>query len=151
MSFWKKAKATYELRNNPYFKVFGTFKDYYIMLKTLQYLHKLLWDFRSKRLAMRNKDRNFFQYNSGGLVCLISPLTSQVHTMSRKVAIKYVGSLVIYKINDPNNYLLMMLEGQISRGLFKHERLKPAIMRTSQGNICNLAQLKQIINIRKKL
>ena len=37
------------------------------------------------------------------------------------------------------------------RGLFEHERLKPAIIRTSQGNICNLAQLKQIINIGMQL
>ena len=45
----------------------------------------------------------------------------------------------------------MTLEGTILRGLFKHERLKPAIIRTSQGNVCNLAQLKQIINIGMKL
>ena len=34
----------------------------------LKYLHKLLQDFKSKRLAMINKDRIFFQYNSGDLV-----------------------------------------------------------------------------------
>ena len=38
-------------------KVLGTFKDYYNLLnKRLQYLHKLLQDFKSKRLAMINKD-----------------------------------------------------------------------------------------------
>ena len=67
--------------------------------------------------------------------------------MSRKIAIKYVGPLVIYKIIDPHNYLSMMLDGKILRGLFEHERLKPTIIRTSQGDICTLAQLKQIINI----
>ena len=41
----------------------------------------------------------------------------------------------------------MILNGKILRGLFKHERLKPAIIRTSQGNVCNLLQLKQIVNI----
>ena len=60
---------------------------------------------------------------------------------------KYVGSLVIYKIIDPHNYLLMTLEGKILRGLFEHERLKPTIIRTSQGNVCNLAQSKQIVNM----
>ena len=59
--------------------------------------------------------------------------------MSRKVAIKYVGPSVIYKIIDPHNYLLMMLDGKVLRGLFKHERLKPTIIRASQGNVCNLA------------
>ena len=54
-------------------------KDYYTLLnKRPQYLHKLLQDFRSKRLAMINEDRNFFQYNSGDLVYLTSPLTSQL-------------------------------------------------------------------------
>ena len=40
----------------------------------------------------------------------------------------------------------MTLEGKILRGLFEHERLKPTIIRISQGNMYNLAQLKQIIN-----
>ena len=35
------------------------------------------------------------------------------------VAIKYVGPLVIYKIVDPHDYLLMMLDGKILRGLFE--------------------------------
>ena len=56
----------------PDIKVSGTFKDYYTLLnKRLQYLHKLIQDFKSKRLAMINKDRNFFQYNSGDLVYII--------------------------------------------------------------------------------
>ena len=39
-----------------------------------------------------------------------------------------------------------MLDGKILGSLFEHERLKPAIIRTSQENICNLAQLQKIIN-----
>ena len=88
--------------------------------------------------AMISKDRQFFQYNSGDLVSLISPLTSQLQTSSRKVAIKYVGPLVIYKIMNSHNYLLMTLDGKILRGLFEHERLKPAIIRSRQGNVYNL-------------
>ena len=96
---------------------------------------------------MINKDRAFFQYNSGHLVYIISPLTSQLHTASRKVMIKYVGPVVIYKIIDPQNYLLMTLDGKILWGLFEHERLKPAILRTSKGNVSNLSKLTQLINI----
>ena len=59
---------------------------------------------------------------------------------------KYVGPVVIYKIIDLHNYLLMSLDGSILRGLFEQERLKPANIRMSQGNIQNLAQLKQIMN-----
>ena len=58
---------------------------------------------------------------------------SKLRTSSIKVAIKYIGPLVIYKIIDPHNYLLMTLDGKILRGLFEHRRLKPAIIRTSQG------------------
>ena len=58
--------------------------------------------------------------------------------VSRKVTIKYVGPVVIYKIIDSHNYLLMTLDGIILRGLFEHERLKLANIIKSQGNMCNL-------------
>ena len=50
--------------------------------------------------------------------------------------IKYVGPVVIYKIPG---------------GLFEHERFKPANIRTSQGSVQNLAQVKQIINLGIKI
>ena len=40
----------------------------------------------------------------------------------------------------------MMLDGKILRGIFEHERLKPAIIRTNQGNVQNLADLRQVMN-----
>ena len=83
---------------------------------------------------MINKDRTFYQYNSRDLVYIISPLISQLHTASRDAMIKYVGPVVIYKIIDPHNNLLT-LDGKILRRLFEHERLKPANIRTSQGNV----------------
>ena len=95
---------------------------------------------------MINKDRAFFQYNIGDLVYIISSLTSQLQTASQKITIKYVGPVVIYKIIEPHNYLLMTLDDRILRGLFEHERLKPTNIRTSQGNVNNLAQLKHIMN-----
>ena len=79
------------------------------------------------------------------MVYLISPLTSQLKMASRKVMIKYVGPLVVYKIVDPHNYLLMTLDGKLLRGLFEHKRIKPAIIRTSEGNVSNLAHLKQVM------
>ena len=128
------------------------FKDYYTLLSIrLQYLHKLLWDFRSRRLAVINKNRNFFQYNSGDLLYIISLFTSQLGNSSKKEAIAYVGPLVVYKIIDPHNYLLMMLDSKILSSLFNMKGLKQAIIRTSQGNICNLSQLKQIVNIGMKV
>ena len=150
MVFDRKPKLLLNLETTPDIKVSGAFQDYYNLLnKRLQYLHKLLQDF--KRLAMINKDRTFFQYNSGDLVYIISLLMSQLHTTSRKLMMKYVGPVIIYNIIDPHNYLLMTLDGKITRGLFEHERLKPASIRTSQENVPYPAQLKQIINVGLKV
>ena len=95
-----------------------------LLERRLKYLQNTLQQYKSRHLAMINKNCKEFQYNSPGLVYIISPLTSQLRTNSRKVPIKYVGPLVIYKIVDPHNYLLMTLDGKILRGLFEHERLK---------------------------
>ena len=100
---------------------------------------------------MINKDRENFQYRGGDLVYIISPSISQLHSVSHKVAIKYVGPVVVYKIGDPHNYLIMTLDGKILRGIFEHERLKPTIIRTNQGNIQNLAELRQIMNTNLKI
>ena len=65
---------------------------------------------------MINKDRAFFQYKSRDLVYIILALNSQLCTTSHKVTIKYVGPVVINKIINPHNYLLMTLDGRIPRG-----------------------------------
>ena len=112
--FRRKPKVLLTLETTPDIKVAGTLKDYYNLLnKGLEYLHKLLQDFKSRRLAIINKDRAFFQYNSGDQMYIISPLMSQLCTASRKVMIKYVGPVVIYKIMDSHNYLLMTLDGKL--------------------------------------
>ena len=78
--FRRKPKVLLILETTPNIKVAETFNDYYDLLnKTLEYLHKLLQDFKLKRLAMINKDRAFFQYNNRDLVYIISPLMSQLH------------------------------------------------------------------------
>ena len=92
---------------------------------------------------MINKGRENFQYKGGDLVYINSPLTSQLRTASQKITFKYVGPVVVYKIIDSHNYLLMTLDGKILRGIFEHERLKPTIIRTNQGNVQNLANLRQ--------
>ena len=100
-----------------------------------------------KQLALLNKDREYFQYNSGDLVYMISPLTSQLRTSSRKFGVNYVRPLVVYKIVDLHNYLLITIEGQLMRGLFEHERLKPAILHMDKGNVRTLLELKKVMNL----
>ena len=78
-------------------------------------------------------------------------MTSQLRTNSWKIAVKCVGLVVIYKIVDLHNYLLMTLDGIILKGIFEHERLKPTVIRTSCGNVQNLAELRQVMNTELKL
>ena len=108
MYFGRKPKLLLNIESNPDIKVLRNFREYYELLnKRIKYLQEILFNFKSQRLAMINKDRESFQYRGGDLVYIISPLTSQLRTASRKIAIKYVGPVVVYKIIDPHNYLLM--------------------------------------------
>ena len=100
---------------------------------------------------MINKDRKNFQYKGGALVYIISPLTSQLRTNSWKIAIRSVGPVVVYKIVDPHNYLLMTLDGKTLKGIFEHERMKPAIIRTNHRNVQNFTELRQNMNTNLKL
>ena len=55
--FRRKPKVLLNLETMPDIKVAGTFNDCYNLLnKRLKYLHKLLQDFKLKRLAMITKD-----------------------------------------------------------------------------------------------
>ena len=72
---------------------------------------------------------------------------SHLRTASRKIMVKYVRPLAVYKIINPHNYLLMSLDGKLLQGLFEHERIKPAVIRTSEGNVTNLTHLKQVISV----
>ena len=129
-----------------------TTKNIYELLnKRIKSLQDLLFNFKSQRLAMINQNRENFQYRGGDLVYIISPLTSQLRTNSQKIAVKYVGPVVIYKIIDPHNYLLMTIDRIMLRGIFKHKPLKPTIVGTNQSNVQNLAELKQIMNTELKL
>ena len=148
LTFGRKPKLLLNVDSNPDIKVSRNFKEYYELLnKRIKYLQHILLNFKSQRLAMINKDRENFQYKGGDCVHIISPLTSQLRTNSWKIAVKYICPVVIYKIVDPHNYLLMMFDGKILKGIFEHKRLKPTVIRTNHGNVQNLAELRQIMNI----
>ena len=147
LTFDRKPKLLLNVDSNPDIKVSRNFKEYYELLnKRIKYLQDILFNFKSQRLPMINKDRENYLYKGGDLVYIISPLTSQLRTSSQKIEVKYVGPVVVYKIVDPHNYLLMTLDGIILKGIFEHKRLKPAVIRTNHGNVQNLAELRQIMN-----
>ena len=122
LTLGKKPRILLNLETDPDTRISGIYKDYHTLLtKRLKYIQNTLQNFKAKCIALINKDREYFQCNPGDLVYLISPLTTQLRTNSRKVLIKYVGPLVIYKIIDPHNYLLMTMDGQLMRGLFEQK------------------------------
>ena len=105
LTFSRKPKLLLNIDTNPDVKVSRNVREYYEFLnKRIKYLQNLLLNFKSQRLAMINKDRENFQYRGADLVSIISPLSSQLRTNSWKVAVKYVGPVVVYKIVDPHNY-----------------------------------------------
>ena len=147
LTFGRKPKLLLNVNSNQDIKVSKNFKEYYDLLnKRIEYLQDILFNFKLQRLAMINKDRGNFHYKGGDLVYIISPLTSQLRTNSQKIAVKYVGQVVVYKFVDPHNYLLMTLDGIMLKGILEHERLKPTIIRTNHRNVQNLAELKQTMN-----
>ena len=76
--FGRKPKLLLDLEADRDIKVSVRYKEYYKRLEQrLKYLQKVLLDFKMRFLALLNKDREYFQYNSRDLVYLISPLTSQ--------------------------------------------------------------------------
>ena len=94
--FGRKPKLLLNVDSNPDIKVSRNFKEYYELLnKRIKYLQDILFNFKSRRLAMINKDRENFQYKGGDLVYIISPLTSQLRTNSWKIAVKYGGLVVV--------------------------------------------------------
>ena len=130
LTFGRKPTLLLNIESNPDIKVSRNFREYYELLnKRIKYLQHILFNFKSQRLAMINRDSENLQYRGGDLVYIISPLNSQLRTASQKITIKYVGPVVAYKFVDPHNYLLMTLDGKILKGIFEHERLKPTIIR----------------------
>ena len=102
LTFSRKPKLLIDVESNPDIKISRNFREYYELLnKRIKYLQDILFIFKSRRLAMINKDRENFQYRGGDLVYIISPLTSQLHMISCKVVIKYIDPVVMYKIVDP--------------------------------------------------
>ena len=60
LTFGRKPMSLLNFNSIPDIKVTGSFREYYDLLnKRLKYLHNLLLNCRSKRLAMINKDRAF--------------------------------------------------------------------------------------------
>ena len=62
LTFRRKPKLLLNVETNPDIKVSRNFREYYESLnRRIKYLQNLLFNFKSQRLAMINKDRENFQ------------------------------------------------------------------------------------------
>ena len=99
LTFGRKPKLLLNVNSNPEIKGSRNFREYYELLnKKIKYSQDILFNFKLQRLVMINKDRGNFQYKAGDLVYIIPPLTSQLRTNSWKIAVKYVGPVVVSKL-----------------------------------------------------
>ena len=146
--FGHKMTLSHELEIKVDTVVSGTFKDYYEKLKkNLQYMGERLQKFRSQRLDLLNKDREYQAFEVGQIVYMFQARGSVVETGSRKIRCNYIGPLVIFKAVGPNQFLLMSLDGLVYPHLIEQSRLKAGTIWTTKGNVNNLADLRKALSI----
>ena len=145
--FGHKMTLSHELEIKVDTVVSGTFKDYYEKLKkNLQYMGERLQKFRSQRLDLLNKDREYQAFEVGQIVYMFQARGSVVETGSRKIRCNYIGPLVIFKAVGPNQFLLMSLDGLVYPRLIEQSRLKAGTIWTTKGNVNNLADLRKALS-----
>ena len=145
--FGHKMTLSHELEIKVDTVVSGTFKDYYEKLKkNLQYMGERLQKFRSQRLDLLNKDREYQSFEVGQIVYMFQARGSVVETGSRKIRCNYIGPLVIFKAVGPNQFLLMSLDGLVYPHLIEQSRLKAGAIWTTKGNVNNLADLRKALS-----
>ena len=105
-----------------------------------------LQKFRSQRLDLLNKDREYQAFEVGRIVYMFQARGSVVETGSRKIRCNYIGPLVIFKPVGPNQFLLMSLDGLIYPHLIEQSRLKAGTIWTTKGNVNNLADLRKALS-----
>ena len=136
--FGHKMTLSHELEIKVDTVVSGTFKDYYEKLKkNLQYMGERLQKFRSQRLDLLNKDREYQAFEVGQIVYMFQARGSVIETGIRKIRCNYIGPLVIFKAVGPNQFLLMSLDGLIYPHLIEQSRLKAGTIWTTKGNVNN--------------
>ena len=96
------------LENTPHIPVTGAFaKAKQVLEQKLKYLREKLQKFRD------DKDIEFHGYTVGQIVYMYHPRGSLLQTASKKIKCEFVGPLAIYKCVNPNQFLLMSLDGYL--------------------------------------
>ena len=145
--FGHKMTLSHELETKADTVISGTFKDYYEKLKkNLQYMGERWQRFRSQRLDLLNKDREYQAFEGGQIVYMYQARGSIVETGSRKIICNYVQPLIISKAVGPNEFLLMSPDGLIYPHLIEQSHLKAGTIWTTKGNVNNLADQRKALS-----
>jgi hypothetical protein len=132
----------------PQVPVSSSLKEYHdILKKQLMCFREKLQRFKDERTELLNAEKEMHFFSTGQIVYMFQPKGSILQTGSRKIACHFVGPLVIYKTLAPNQFILMSIDGKLYPHLVEETRLKPGYIRTSQGNVSTLAELKRVINM----
>ena len=105
-----------------------------------------LQKFRSQRLDLLNKDREYQTFEVGQIVYMFQARGGVIETGSRKIRCNYIGPLVILKAVVPNQFLLMSLDGLIYPHLIEQSRLKAGTTWITKGNVNNLGDLRKALS-----
>ena len=141
--FGHKMTLSHELEIKVDTVVSGTFKEYY---ENPQYMGERLQKFRSQRLDLLNKDREYQAFEVGQIVYMFQARGSVIETGSRKIRCNYIGPLIILKAVGPNQFLLMSLDGLIYPHLIEQSRLKAGTIWTTKGNVNNLVDPRKSLS-----
>ena len=145
VAFGRQPILVPQLEITPTIPISGTMvKHVEILRQKLTYVRQKLIDFRNKRQAIMNKDKEFHSFGVGQIVYLSNPRGSMLQTSSKKFQCEFVGPLVIYKCVSPNQFLLCSLDGIPYHMLVEETRLKPGWIHTIKGPVNNLADLVKI-------
>ena len=144
--FTNKPRLYPALEVKPDAPIAGTHREYKIKLdKDNARLRMFLQKFRDERHDIMNRDRELHGFQVGEIVYLYMPSGAVLQTGTRKFRGEFMGPMVIYKAISPTQFLLISLDGEIYPRLIEETRLKPGIMRTVQGNVSKISDLKTVL------
>ena len=133
----------------------GTFHTYYEKLKKAYSIFASdCKDFEVRELISLIEIRNTMLIKLGKSYIYIYMYQAKgtiMHTVSKTIACYYVRPLVIYKAVDPNQFLLMSLDGVVYPYFVKETRLKPGAVWTTKGNVYSLTQFRQFLSTRGRI
>ncbi len=88
-------------------------------------------------------------FSEGQLVYFLMPGAADLDTNTKSFKISYVGPLRIHEVLDATHCILSDMQGRLLHGVHHVKRLKPAFIRSKDGPVSNIQQLRNCFNKNK--